>query len=606
MQVKTQNTLFKDLPISALILNDRFEIESYSEHLVHEFLPKKTELTGKHIAEAIPFLPSLFFTAINDCFVYKCGDENPAVQYVNYRNDIQWLKWRITPRIKEDNTINLLVYLEEVSKLKQMEDFFTRVEEVALVGGWQLNIKTSELFWTDVTKLIHEVPNHYTPQLKEGLKFYKEGEHRQRIQQLVDNAIKYGISYNEELIIVTAKGNEKWVRAKGETDFVNGECVRLFGTFQDIDKEKRSEIAMERTSNRLQTATSSGRIGIWEYEFDTGKIIWDKNMYSLFGINPKSFVPHYTTWENTLHPEDKERIIKDLQLAKQGIKPFNTEYRIIAKYNRVRHLKAQGTIVYGGKGEPTKMIGSNWDITESKENEARLKQLLKVTTSQNEGLLNFAHIVSHNLRSHASNIAMLSNFLDDDLKDSGANSESLQLLKTAAKNLNETIVHLNEVVEVKTNATEKLKNIAVKPILENVLESIDVSVKDANTKLTHNLTDNTKVPAVAAYLDSILLNLISNSIRYKHPERDLKLNIEFTTNKDSKILSIKDNGIGINLKKHRKKLFGMYKTFHDHSEARGIGLFISKNQMESMNGEISVESKEGVGSTFYLTFYNNK
>ena len=107
---------------------------------------------------------------------------------------------------------------------------------------------------------------------------------------------------------------------------------------------------------------------------------------------------------------------------------------------------------------------------------------------------------------------------------------------------------------------------------------------------------------VPAYLDSVLMNFITNAVKYKDPERDpiVKLSLEQCDNYT--VLSITDNGLGIDLERYGEKLFGMYKTFHDNPDARGIGLYITKNQVEAMNGKITVSSNPGKGTTFNIHF----
>ena len=116
------------------------------------------------------------------------------------------------------------------------------------------------------------------------------------------------------------------------------------------------------------------------------------------------------------------------------------------------------------------------------------------------------------------------------------------------------------------------------------------------------LNGEINVLAVPAYLESIILNLITNAIKYKSPDRPVVLKIKSGMEGDFAFLSIADNGLGIDLDRHGSKLFGMYKTFHSHPEARGIGLFISKNQIEAMGGHIEVESEMGKGTTFTTYF----
>jgi signal transduction histidine kinase len=107
---------------------------------------------------------------------------------------------------------------------------------------------------------------------------------------------------------------------------------------------------------------------------------------------------------------------------------------------------------------------------------------------------------------------------------------------------------------------------------------------------------------IPAYLDSILLNLITNAIKYRSPERQPVIELSTETEGEYLVLLVKDNGLGLDLQKFKDKLFGMYKTFHNNPNSRGIGLFITKNQIEAMNGKVEVESQVNVGTTFKIYF----
>ena len=241
------------------------------------------------------------------------------------------------------------------------------------------------------------------------------------------------------------------------------------------------------------------------------------------------------------------------------------------------------------------------DISSRINAETKLKKILDITNTQNKSLLNFAHIVSHNLRSHSSNLSMLSNFLIEEQNDQEKKTIE-KLIRDSSRSLNETVVHLNEVVQVKTNTLENLESISLKEALIQVINSINGLVEKHGVQCDLNISDEFKVKAVNAYLESIVLNLFTNSIKYKHPNRDPHLDISAYTEGLYKVLVFKDNGLGIDLKKHKNKIFGMYKTFHKHPEAKGIGLFITKNQIEAMNGRIEVESQVNEGTTFKVYF----
>jgi signal transduction histidine kinase len=110
-------------------------------------------------------------------------------------------------------------------------------------------------------------------------------------------------------------------------------------------------------------------------------------------------------------------------------------------------------------------------------------------------------------------------------------------------------------------------------------------------------------------MESIMLNLVTNAIKYRSPERLPVVIINAHTNYKGIVITIEDNGLGIDLERYRNKLFGMNKTFHGNEDARGLGLYITKNQVESMGGRIEVESKLNVGTKFsvYLNSnFNNK
>ncbi|OCC28252.1 Histidine kinase [Leptospira interrogans serovar Canicola] len=103
-------------------------------------------------------------------------------------------------------------------------------------------------------------------------------------------------------------------------------------------------------------------------------------------------------------------------------------------------------------------------------------------------------------------------------------------------------------------------------------------------------------------MESILLNFLTNAVKYRHPDRVPEITLNAERQENRLILSIKDNGLGIDMKKYGDKLFGMYKTFHNNKDAKGIGLFITKNQVEAMGGKIEVESRLNNGTTFRIIF----
>lgn len=250
-------------------------------------------------------------------------------------------------------------------------------------------------------------------------------------------------------------------------------------------------------------------------------------------------------------------------------------------------------------------LGIATDVTKMKQAEVEMLTLLKIAESQNERLKNFAYIVSHNLRSHSGGISTLIDLIENEFPEFSA-TDFFDYLKKSSINLSETIKHLTEVVQINLSAQEKLETILLKPVVENNISSLISLAKTQNVNIINEVDETISIKGIPAYLDSIVMNFITNAIKYKSKDRDSYLIIRTEKTEKYTILLFIDNGLGIDLNKHKNNLFGMYKTFHNHSDSKGIGLFITKNQIESMSGKIEVESEINIGTTFKIFFENEK
>jgi signal transduction histidine kinase len=241
-------------------------------------------------------------------------------------------------------------------------------------------------------------------------------------------------------------------------------------------------------------------------------------------------------------------------------------------------------------------------VTAYTRKQKELQALTDVTADQNKRLLNFTYIVSHNIRSHSANLTGLIKLID--FAESEEEKSSLfKMLKTSTNKLEETILNLNEIISVQNNLNQAKVIVNLKEEIERSFLVVNDSILGANITINNNVQDDIKIEVIHAYLDSILLNLITNAIKYKSSDRDLIVNFYTKIEGDYLVLFVQDNGLGLDLGKYKQKLFGMYKTFHNNPNARGIGLFITKNQIEAMNGKIDVESEVNVGSTFKIYFH---
>lgn len=372
----------------------------------------------------------------------------------------------------------------------------------------------------------------------------------------------------------------------------------------DLTSIKEKELDKLRFEAILEKTSTISQIGAWEVNMQTGSVHWSKVLRNIleadadYAPNLESAVNMYAEGEN------RNRITEVLALATENGAPFDIEIE-------VNTLK--------GKSIPTRVIGQAelvnnrlvklYGVLQSlekiKHTEHELKQLLDLSTDQNARLKNFAQIVSHNLRSHSANFEMLLQLLMKK-KPELVHSEIVHHILTGSSQLKETITNLTEIVLMSNSTSQVLINIPLRAVIEKAANSLTQLIEDSGINLINKVDERITIKAVPAYIDSILLNFITNAIKYRSHERKAFVQFSVAEAENSLILSIEDNGLGIDITKNGTKLFGMYKTFHGNPDARGLGLFMSKNQMEAMGYRIEAESTVNKGTTFNLIFHHEK
>jgi len=241
------------------------------------------------------------------------------------------------------------------------------------------------------------------------------------------------------------------------------------------------------------------------------------------------------------------------------------------------------------------------DITNLKLLERELTKSNETISQQNSRLLNFANIVSHNLKSYAGN---LKSILDLFIKAESEDEKMVMLnyLRTISTGLSTTVNHLTEIVDVQNQQKLRLEQINIHDYVAKTIDVLRVQLDSINSIIHNNVSRNLMLQGNPAYMESILLNLLTNAIKYRRPDKTLVIEINAVLKKSEVELEIKDNGRGINVEKYQNDIFGLYKTFHGNSEAKGVGLFITKLQVEALSGQIEVKSKENEGTSFIMHF----
>ncbi|HEY5918760.1 MAG TPA: HAMP domain-containing sensor histidine kinase [Chryseolinea sp.] len=228
-----------------------------------------------------------------------------------------------------------------------------------------------------------------------------------------------------------------------------------------------------------------------------------------------------------------------------------------------------------------------------------LKQTNLELIEQNTRLEQFAFIISHNLRAPMARLVGLSAILDltTDVRET---SEIVGLMVKSTQDLDQVIKDLTLILGVQKMNTKVLSDIALEPLLQKVVATLEPEIKETRTRVTSDFTNLNDVTSLHPYMESIFYNLLSNAIKYRHPERSPVIHVKSKVVDGYNLITFEDNGLGIDVERHKESLFNLYKRFHFHTEGKGMGLYLVKTQLTALGGRIEVNSRVNEGTRFCI------
>ena len=368
----------------------------------------------------------------------------------------------------------------------------------------------------------------------------------------------------------------------------------------EISERRLVEEKLAASEFLLSEAGHLGRVGGWEYDMRSKRFNWSKTAYEIYGRNEDYFIGPEESIASFIKPH-QEILRKALKNAHQQQVGWDLELQLVTPDQNKKWVRYYGKPLFDQNGDLVKMRGVIMDIDKYKTNELAVSKSVDLMAQQNNQLKNFTHILSHNLRNHSSNISMLTDIVDETSLDKN-NIEIFQKIKRASSNLNETLNDLSTVIKIRESYLPS-QELSFTATTEKVLSVLDTGLIQSHAVVDMDFEiDTVMFPGI--YLESIIMNLVSNGIKYKKENEDLRIELKTYADKNQiTVLEYTDNGVGIDLELHGEKIFGLYKTFHKHKDANGVGLFLIKNQIESQGGKITVESKLNKGTKFKVTFY---
>jgi PAS domain S-box-containing protein len=270
--------------------------------------------------------------------------------------------------------------------------------------------------------------------------------------------------------------------------------------------------------------------------------------------------------------------------------------------NMITHLRRMYP-VHDEKGELSMVIGFGIDITDRKKMEEKQAALVTQLSARNTQLTDFCSIVSHNLRAPLVNMSMLADFIEAS-EDPAEQKMLIAKLRPVIDNLHATFNELVESIQIRQNTEISREDVCLRDCLKRTVDGLQTEINKLDAQIETDFEAASVINCPPQYLNSIFHNLVSNSLKYHYPGRRPHIFLQTKREDDKIILSVKDNGLGIDLVKHKDNFFKIGKVFHRHPNAKGFGLYMTKTQVEAMGGRIWVESVPEEGSVFYIEFNN--
>lgn len=500
------------------------------------------------------------------------------------------------PSIAQLDQVNKELQVKN-KELQELNEIYGATMKTVRLGHWSLELESEELFWSPVVYEIHEIENGSKVDLESAVDFYHP-DYRQKVKDAVAGAINNGESYDLELLLITAKNKEIWVRAIGKAEFENGKAVRIKGLFQDINEQKVRSLKLLERESFLSEAEDLAKLGSYRWYKNGNRHIWSDGKYKILGFELGEVEAKFSSVLDVVEPEDKEKVKSCKDLAVKNDTSYEITYHIRTKDGQKKVLVDKGLPWHTESVAEKGYLGIVRDITDQHKKEEELQELLLSLKRSNSELQSFAYVASHDLqeplRVITSYLQILemsySNTLDEDGREYIANT-----IKAAAR-MKSLIVDLLSISRLDTVVFER-ESVDLNTILDQVKDNLQVAIEESSAVIEYS-----PLPVVIGdkvRMLRLFQNIISNGIKFKHSERPPVIRIHWVPKGDQYQFKVCDNGIGIK-EEYFDRIFTIFQRLHTREDYKGngIGLAVCKKILESHNSEMKVESEYGEGTCF--------
>jgi PAS domain S-box-containing protein len=390
----------------------------------------------------------------------------------------------------------------------------------------------------------------------------------------------------------------------------NGEPLHFVSQIEDVTERSRLEEALLQTRERLELATDAAGVGVWDWAIKENRLTWDGQMYRLYGVDSATFGHTIDEFSNLIHPADRERVSREVNAAIEGIKSFDSEFRIQRPDGSIRHIRAFATVRQdGATGNAIRMIGTNWDVTELARQRADLIVYAQQAKQASEAKSQFLANMSHEIRTPMNGVIGMTHLL---MASPDLTADQRQIAETIQSSGDALLSLINDILDFSKVESGMLTLETVDFDLARLVRDVNVlfalKAKEKGLDLVCEISPEvpTRLRGDPGRLRQVLVNLVGNAVKFT-PEGAVRLVVLLEAQEPSASrlrFVVSDSGIGISTPA-QERLFCAFSQA-DPSTTRlyggtGLGLAISKQLVGLMGGRIGVESEEGQGAEFWFT-----
>ncbi len=437
----------------------------------------------------------------------------------------------------------------------------------------------SKMFFSHIHKMLHH-------------------DDKEMVQREIGRSVEGGSDFNLEFRLIMPDGNEKVILAIGSTaKNIDGQPEKFRVTLQDITDSKMAILAIQTLESRFKSLFENSIDGVILSKYQGNIISANPSACNLLGYSQQEI----TSLSRSNLVDINSAMVQEMITVRENTGSYAGE--LLFRHKNGYYIPAEVTSISLKDARGSTYISTIIrDITEKKKIEAEQKALTEELLKNNQNLQQFSFITSHNLRAPVANLRSLLGLYNKENPADEFNQLLIEKFEEATEQLNQTLNDLINVLVIKSNTNIEREPINLPHVINEVQKTVQNLLDQENCTIEVDFNEVEVLIYNRIQIESIFLNMITNAVRYRCPERDPHIKIRSYLLEDWIQIDFSDNGLGMDLNRYGDRLFGLYQRFHEHKEGKGLGLYMTRSQITATGGKIEVESEPGKGTTFKIYF----